>query len=46
MGAKPIREDRDKYRVLPVSKVIHQIITKLDTEEPNRETSCPDQNNR
>jgi hypothetical protein len=46
MGAKPTREARDKYRALPVSNVIHQIITKLDTEDPYRETSCPDQNNR
>jgi hypothetical protein len=27
MGAKPKKEARDRYKALPVSKVIHQIMT-------------------
>lgn len=46
MGAKPKKDARDKYRALPVSRVIHQIMTNCAMDEPNNEASCPDQKNR
>ncbi len=46
IGEKPRRAAIDKYKALPVSRVIHQIITKLAIDDPSNETSCPDQKDR
>jgi len=46
MGAKPKKEARDKYKALPVSKVIHQIMTNCAMDDPSKETNCPTQKNR
>jgi len=46
MGAKPKKEARDKYKALPVSKVIHHIMTNCAMDDPNKEASCPAQKNK
>jgi len=46
MGAKPKKAANDRYKALPVSSVIHQIITNWATDDPSNETSCPDQKKR
>ena len=46
IGARPKKEAIAKYKVLPVSTVIHQITTNCAIDDPNNETSCPDQKNR
>jgi hypothetical protein len=45
MGANPKKEARDKYKALPVSNVIHQIMTNCAMDEPSNEANCPIQKN-
>jgi hypothetical protein len=46
MGAKPRKEARERYKALPVSNVIHQIMTNCAIDDPSSEINCPAQKNR
>ena len=43
---KRAKEEIDRNTALSVSKVTHQTMTNWAMDDPNNETSCPDQNTK